>query len=530
MKHYLVLLLCITLFAGCDTTIIKGAAELNIVPKPQEILTIGDKIIADRKFELKSDDSKLQETVAYFEPFIADWNSKISASRTMPIKLKLASEGNESDGYNLRISRKEIVITGISVAGCFYGIQSLRQLIVEENGELVINEGEINDYPNFAWRSYMLDEARYFFGKEFVKKQIDELAALKMNKFHWHLTDDAGWRIEIKKYPRLTEVASIRNNTQVGGYDSDKLSGESHHGFYTQEDIKEIVAYAQQRNIQVIPEIEMPGHASAAISAYPWLGIIGELKEVPYRFGKLEDSYNVANREVVQFLKDVLDEVCALFPSEVIHIGGDEVLFGTWSKSKEMQAYMKKHKLNSPADAQIKFTNEISNYLESKGKRMMGWNEILGKNVHNFDNTEDYKDVATELSKKSVIHFWRGEVEMITDAARKGYQIVNSLHTHTYLDYEYETTPLQKVYSFSLIPEGLEKQYEKNIIGVGTQMWNEWNPSYKEVEYKTFPRIAAVAEVAWSGAGDYDSFLSRLKIYSSNWTKRGVNFPIEEMK
>ncbi len=533
MRNVLLLALSAIVLAACSSGVTKGEADICVVPRVQQIVSKGNKIVPNYKFEIKSNNPQLDETVAYLKPIVEEWNTLIEGSRFFKntITLKIATLPDTNDeAYHLTVNKEGIEITANTATGCFYGIQTLKQLVKEEDKQLVINEAEIVDVPNFAWRSYHLDESRYFFGKEFVKKQIDELVALKMNKFHWHLTDDAGWRIEIKKYPKLTEVGGFRNNTQVGGYKSDELSGEPHGGFYTQEEIKEIIEYARLRHVQVIPEIEMPGHASAAIAAYPWLGIIGELTEVPYRFGKLEDSYNIADPKVVAFLKEVLDEVCALFPSEVIHIGGDEVLFGTWSKSKQMQAYMKENGLNGPADAQIKFTNDISNYLESKGKRMMGWNEILGKNVHNFENVEDYDGVETELSKKAIIHFWRGDIEMITEAARNGYQIVNSLHTHTYLDYKYKETPLKKMYHFALIPEGLEKQYEKNIIGVGVQMWNEWNPTYKEVEYKTFPRIAAIAEIAWSGAGDYDDFLRRLKIYSENWEKRGVNFPAEEIK
>ncbi|MFV0506070.1 MAG: beta-N-acetylhexosaminidase [Bacteroidales bacterium] len=531
MKNLILSALSIIMLLSCTTE--KKPAVINIIPRPQEILSVGNQYEVKNQLEVSAHATELDETARYLGTLVADWNKLISTSsnKKIPIIIEITKHANSSpEAYSVKVEKKQITISGNSSAGCFHGIQTLKQLLKESDGKLYLNESEIHDFPNFAWRSYLLDEARHFFGKEFVKKQIDELAAMKMNKFHWHLTDDAGWRIEIKKYPKLTAIGGFRNDTEIETWGSGKLAGKPHGGFYTQEEIKEVIAYAKARHIQVVPEIEMPGHASAAIAAYPWLGIIGELTEVPYHFGKLEDSYNIANPKVVQFLKDVLDEVCELFPSDVIHIGGDEVLFGTWSKSKEMQAYMKKNKLNSPADAQIKFTNDISNYLEKKGKRMMGWNEIMGQNVHGFENTEDYKNVETALSKKTIVHFWRGEVALITEAAQNGYQIVNSLHTHTYLDYKYKTSPLKKIYSFNPIPKGLDAKYEKNIIGVGAQMWNEWNATYQEVEYKTFPRIVAIAEVAWSGAGEYQDFVNRLKIYSENWTKTGVNFPTEEIK
>lgn len=523
--------LAIALFVGgCAEP---ATTEVNLVPKPQQTEGSQKQLYVERGFKIEAD-KNMEETADYLASLVTEWNASLLKSEgktDWTISLVQGKVAHESpEAYELTINKRKIEIKGNTTAGCFYGIQTLKQLLKKEEGKWMLPQVKITDYPNFRWRSYMLDEARHFFGKEFVLKLLDELAALKINKFHWHLTDDAGWRIEIKKYPKLTEVGAFRKDTEIETWKSGKLSGKPHGGFYTQDEIREVIAYAQERNIQIIPEIEMPGHASAAIAAYPWLGIIGELKEVPYHFGKLEDSYNISNPRVIEFLHEVLDEVCALFPSEVIHIGGDEVLFGTWSASKEMQAYMKKNALNSPADAQIRFTNDISNYLESKGKRMMGWNEIMGGNIHGFKNVEDYQDVATVLSKKTLVHFWRGEVKLITEAAQKGYQIVNSLHTDTYLDYSYEGLPLKKMYEFSPIPQGLEKQYEKNIIGVGTQMWTEWQPTYKGVERQTFPRVSAIAEVAWSGAGEYSDFVRRLKVYSENWKAKGLNVPFEEIK
>ncbi len=508
-------------------------ADLNLVPIPQVLVEKGGVLTVETGFRHKSN-SKAQATSDYLNSLLEEWNGTLTSNKkgkTVPILLKLGkvADGNP-EAYKLTVGKSKIEIKGNTSKGYFYGIQTLKQLIKTDNGKITIPQVEIVDYPNFSWRSYMLDESRHFFGKEFVKKLLDELAALKINTFHWHLTDDAGWRIEIKKYPKLTEVGAFRKDTQVGGWKSDKLRGEPHGGFYTQEEIKDIIEYALVRNIQIIPEIEMPGHASASITAYPWLGLLGEFTEVPVKFGKKKDSYNISDPKVIQFLHDVLDEVCELFPSDVIHIGGDEVILSTWSEVKEMQDYMKENNLNSPADAQIKFTNDISNYLVSKGKRMMGWNEIMGKNIHKFDNTQDYKDVKTSLSKETIIHFWRGDVESISEAAKDGYQIVNSFHKYTYLDYKYGNISLKKMYGFSIIPEGLDKQYEKNIIGVGTQMWTEWQPTYKNVEHQTFPRIAAIAELTWSGAGEYDNFVKRLKEYSRNWTKNGINFPAEEIK
>ncbi len=304
----------------------------------------------------------------------------------------------EEEAYELNVTKNGIVLTASSSTGWFYGVQSLIQLLPgtsdpsESSSSLEIQEIHIKDSPRFKWRAFMLDEARYFKGMDQVKMLLDEMALLKMNVFHWHLVDDQGWRIEIKKYPLLTEIGSKRKSPQVGPlmWDSPIQSAEPHEGFYTQEEIKELVRYAEERHITIVPEIEMPGHSSAAIASYPWLGTAKREIEVPIRFGGVGiDVYDVSDPKVYQFLTDVLDEVMALFPSDVIHIGGDEVKYTQWKESETVQAYMKEKGLASPADLQVYFTNQISQYLQSKGRRMMGWNEIMGHNLHEYQNDTD---------------------------------------------------------------------------------------------------------------------------------------------
>ncbi len=235
-----------------------------------------------------------------------------------------------------------------------------------------------------------------------------------MNTLHWHLIDDAGWRVEIKKYPLLTEVGAFRADTEIETWKSGKTSGEPHGGFYTQEQIKDIVAYAKARNINVVPEFEMPGHSSAAIAAYTWLGTAGVDIDVPVTFGRLYDNYDVTKPEVITFIKDVLTELFELFPSEVIHIGGDEVGYEVWEKSASVQKYMKEHNINTPADLQIDFTNKISQYIGENGRRMMGWNEILGKNIHtDFAEKKGDQEAETELAKNVIVHFWKGRFGII---------------------------------------------------------------------------------------------------------------------
>jgi hexosaminidase len=352
------------------------------------------------------------------------------------------------------------------------------------------------------------------------------MALHKMNVFHWHLTDDQGWRIEIKKYPNLTEVGSKRADTQIGGWDSDQFSGQSHEGFYTQDQIREIVQYATERHIIIVPEIEMPGHASAAIASYPWLGASGKKIEVSVRFGKHYDIFNVADPQVEQFLTDILLEIMDLFPSKVIHIGGDEVKYNQWKESKQIQIYMKEEGLKTPADLQIHFTNKISNFIESQGRRMMGWNEILGGHVlHAYQSDEDTK-VSEKLAQNAIIHFWKGDLQLAEEAVLSGYDIVNSYHKFTYLDYTYKDIPLQKAYNFDPIPEGLDSTLHIKVLGLGCQMWGEWIPTVERMEYQVYPRLSAYAEVGWTDKDmkDFDDFMFRLETMKNRWENLGIQF------
>ena len=500
----------------------------TIIPKPNEISFEKGNFILNSKTSIYStaETAKVALMIQKFFNTTNGLNLKIKNSTKIKknsIHLKLDTQ-LKKEAYTLTVSKNRIEITGGTTAGLFYGFQSIRQLITNSNNIPLV---KISDAPRFHWRAYMLDEARYFHGEKFVKQLLDQMALLKMNVFHWHLTDDAGWRIEIKKYPKLTEIGSKRKDTEIGTWKSGKTSGKPHSGFYTQKQIKNIVAYAAERNITIVPEFEMPGHSSAAIAAYPWLGTSGNKIEVPVKFGRHYDNYDITKPEVIQFVKDVLVEIFELFPSEVIHIGGDEVGYKVWEDSEHVQNYMKEKGLNTPADLQIYFTNTISKFIEKNGRRMMGWNEIMGKNIHKgFEEKKDDKEAETSLAKNVVIHFWKGNLDLATEAAEKGYGIVNSLHSNTYLDYGYKSISLKKAYSFNPIPKGLDAKYHKNIYGLGCQMWSEWTPTYKEIEYQTFPRIAAFAEVGWTNTSskDYESFKLALKKLQQHWDLLKINY------
>ncbi|WP_439130978.1 beta-N-acetylhexosaminidase [Polaribacter sp.] len=515
--------------------------EIRIIPRPQQISIGNSSLKISKETQIVFDNTN--ETIAkslqnYFKESYGlslkttDYQNLQKNFITFQIDENLTDEA-----YELTVENNKIIICAQNNTGWFYGVQTLQQLCdynsyySKYEKYIKVKDVKIVDAPRFKWRAFMLDEARYFKGIKQVKMLLDEMAFLKMNVFHWHLVDDQGWRIEIKKYPKLTQIGAKRKSTQVGPlqWESPIQSGEPHQGFYTQEQIKEIVAYAKERQITVVPEIEMPGHSTAAIASYTWLGTSKNKIEVPIKFGVGKDVYDVTNQRVLQFLKDVLDEVMVLFPSKVIHIGGDEVKYNHWKNSATVQKYMKAHNLETPADLQVYFTNNISKYLQSKGRRMMGWNEIMGHNLHHYQDKKDTK-TTQKLAKESIIHFWKGDVELVTTAASNGYEIVNSLHTFTYLDYPYKNLPLSKAYAFNPVPEKLAKPYHDKVIGLGCQMWGEWIPTNGEMHYKVFPRIAAYAEVGWTKIEhkNFNAFNAALKNLQKRWASKEIYFAPNE--
>ena len=506
--------------------IISVSKAIELIPYPSSVKAVGKgfafktKNIIHYSSELKSEARILRNLLS--NDFSISSRLK-KGNGDKGIVLNIDNEAREElgeEGYTLKSNENTIEIKAATHAGIFYGIQTLKQLItVSSNGEHSVAGLEIIDQPRFSWRAFMLDEARYFKGEQAVKDILDEMARLKLNTFHWHLTDDAGWRIEIKKYPLLSKVGSKRDSSQVGvwpsGWASKEYDGKVHEGYYTQKQIKEIIKYAKERHITIIPEIEMPGHSSAAIAAYPWLGVKDSVINVPSTFGVRYDVFNVADQRVRDFLKDVLVEVMDLFPSKVIHIGGDEVRHDHWKESEKVNSFMKENQIASYAELQVWFTNEISRFVESRGKRMMGWNEIMGSHLHDYISSEDVL-IKKPLAKNTIVHFWKGDINLINDAVEKGHQIVNSYHEYTYLDYDLNKIPLSKSYSFDPIPNDLAPAYHHQILGLGTQMWGEWIPTVDSMNKLIYPRLAAYAEVGWTEVynKNYERFLKGVdKIY-----------------
>lgn len=479
----------------------KTVEPLRLIPQPAEVslqagtFRLPTALSISFSKELAQEAALLNEYLHEFKITSELRNDKPTATILLQLSNKTLPEHRE--GYVLRINNRNIEIQSSSSSGIFYGIQTLRQLIAKYPNH-TLPQLSITDYPVFAWRALMLDEARYFKGKEVVYRLLDQMSYLKMNTFHWHLTDDQGWRIEIKQFPKLTEIGSLRKTSEIDHFESNQFDGKPHGGFYTQQEIKEILEYARKRHINVVPEIEMPGHASAAIAAYPWLGTTNTPIEVPGKFGVHYNTYDIANPKVLDALKGILTEVIALFPSPVIHIGGDEVKYDHWKASPTVQAHMKEHQLQTPAELQVHFTNDMSNWLLSKGKRMMGWNEITGMKLHEYQSSTDTSVQNTQLANNTIVHFWKGDLSLIKQTLEKGYDIVNAYHEYTYFDYDYEKIPLEKAYHFNPVPEGLTSEQRNHVLGVSCQIWGEFTPTVESMNRLLFPRIAANAEVGWS--------------------------------
>ena len=520
-------------------------AQEQIIPKPAEItlqkgspamLTrnsaivpdVRDKAFLNRAMQLQQ---ILSEGTELPLPLKTPQDAPKNAANIIIKKdSSLASKGEEA--YSIQSSPRGIILSAADPKGIFYATQSLVQMMPvifhDRNADKSSVQWNISrtpfgivDYPRFSWRALMIDEARHFFGEKAIKQIIDQMALLKMNILHWHLTDDAGWRIEIKKYPRLTSVGSKRRETETGTWNSGKSDGTPHEGFYTQKQIRDIVQYAARRNITIVPEIEMPGHASAAAVAYPFLSLKTPA-EVPTTF-IVNTAFDPTSEKTYAFLSDVLDEVVSMFPGKIIHIGGDEVRYDKqWKGVPEIEAFMKKNKLKSLSDVQMHFTNRMSGIIASKGRRMMGWNEIYGHDV----NGDGGGKASSKLNTNAVIHFWKGNTDLAKNAIKDGHEIVNSLHSSTYLDYSYGRISLQKAYGFEPISPGLEEEYHSRVKGLGTQVWTEWIANPERLHYQAFPRTCAFAEVGWtpSGKKDFRDFKKRLKEYSRRMDLMGVKY------
>jgi hexosaminidase len=433
------------------------------------------------------------------------------------------------EGYQLSVSRNNVLIKAPTAAGLFYGMQTIFQLLPEQIEGSALSTGirwqipcvEITDNPRFSWRGMHLDVGRHFVPVEFIKKYLDNMAMHKLNTFHWHLTEDQGWRIEIKKYPKLSEVGAWRKETLIGHVKDKphKFDGKPHGGFYTQEEAREIVKYAKERFITVVPEIEMPGHAKAAIASYPELGVTGKPVEVATYWGIFPDIFNV-EESTFSFLEDVLTEVMDIFPSEYIHIGGDEAIKDQWKASDKIQQRIRELGLKDEHELQSYFIRRIEKFINSKGRKIIGWDEIL----------------EGGLAPNATVMSWQSEEGGII-AARSNHDVImtpiQSLYFWWYQG-DKQTEPLaaggfislEKVYRYDPVPSGLTEQQSKHILGAQGCAWAEYMESPAKVEYMVFPRISALAEIVWSPkeGKDWNYFKSRMTKQFKRYDQRGINY------
>ena len=513
------LIMCLLSFSPARA-LAGNPASYEVVPLPQSIvMQKGEPFVLDDQVFILYGES-LQREAEFLQQYLKEatcQNLQLAQKRAKKkryIELTVSPNVKEAEGYTLTVSQKGVTIQGGSAAGVFYGIQTLRKAVKEGP---IMPAAIITDAPRFAWRGMHLDCSRHFFSTDFVKKFIDLLALHNMNRFHWHLTDDQGWRIEIKKWPKLISVGSQRTGTIIGT-NSDIDDGIPYGGYYSQEEAREIVAYAAARHITVIPEIDMPGHMLAALASYPELGCTGGPYQVGHYWGVYKDVLCVSNERVYQFVEDVLTEIMDIFPSEVIHIGGDETPTDKWLQCPKCQALnatfgkpTAQSEEFSPLTSQLSplqahFTKRVFDFLTAHHRRALGWDEILEGSPQD-----------------AMIMSWRG-TEPGAKAAETGHDVVMTPTTFCYFDYQqvedtqFEPSrcggfiPIEKVYALDPAPDSLSVTAREHILGAQANLWTEYMTNEAMVEYQALPRMSALSEVQWTQPErkDYEAFKERL--------------------
>ena len=472
--------------------------QRGVIPLPVKTVFQKSDLVIGSIFTVLVKDDTTKETVHQFNDFLsAYYGFKLGFTtdeRETKGKILIRKIYNKTKGYyELKVENENIYIKGDN-EGVFYAFQTLKQLIKPHGKQFVsVPYCTIEDYPRFAWRGMHLDVSRHFVTIDSIKQYIDYLALYKMNRFHWHLTDDQGWRIEIKKYPKLTEVGGYRKGTLIGSYQTYPHTYDTirYGGYYTQEEVKEVVDYAKKRFITIVPEIEMPGHSMAALSAYPEFSCRGDKLDVSKTWGVFDDVF-CAKDSTILFLTDILNEVMGLFPGDYIHVGGDECPKTRWKECNTCQDIMSREGLKDENELQSYFIKRIEKVIEAKGKKLIGWDEIL----------------EGGLAPNAAVMSWRG-TEGGIEAAKQKHYVVMTPGSHCYFDH-YQGSPIseplaiggyttvEKVYSYEPIPEELNSDEQKYILGAQANVWTEYIPTFKKVEYMVFPRICALSEVLWS--------------------------------
>jgi hexosaminidase len=503
-------------------------AQVNIIPQPAELKMpeSAGKFVITAKTPIILMGSGLENSARFLNEYLKQFYGFTlpvtkKAGTAAGIRLNFDRLDHPIPGaYNMEINAKGVYIGGDNETGTFYGVQTLLQLLpVEKATSLPVSHLTIKDYPRFQYRGLHLDVGRHFFPPAFVKRYIDYIALHKMNYFHWHLTEDQGWRIEIKKYPNLTKTGAWRNGTIIGRYPGTGNDSIRYGGFYTQKEVKDIVDYAAKRYVTIIPEIEMPGHSSAALTAYPWLGCTGGPYQVQQTWGVFNDVFCAGNDSVFTFLQNVLDEVIPLFPAKYVHIGGDECPKESWKKCPKCQKRMADHNLKDEHELQSYFVQRMEKYINSKGKTLIGWDEIL----------------EGGLAPNAVVMSWRGEKGGI-EAAKQNHDVIMTPGDFVYLDHSQLQkedsvtiggyTPVKETYSYEPVPKELSAAESKHILGAQGNVWTEYMGNTQKVEYMIFPRVSALSEVLWSPSEkrNWSDFETRLQQQCKRYTLWGTNY------
>ena len=518
-------LFAVVLFTACrPAATVKG--NLDVIPQPQEIVLARDTtpFIIDRSTTIvyPATNEKMHRTADFLATFIKEMTGtevRVSDKEksSNAIILAVDSTMGHPEGYKLQITPEKVLLTGGSEAGVFYGIQTIHKALpILKDGKVAaaLPAGTVTDFPRFRYRGFMIDVGRHFFPVSYLKQMIDLMALHNINYFHWHLTEDQGWRIEIKKYPKLTEIGSKRDSTIID-WETKKFDGKPHSGFYTQDEAREIVRYAADRFITVVPEIDLPGHTTAALASYPELGCTGGPYKVLGSFGVFSDVLCAGNDQTLQFTKDVLDEIMDIFPSEYIHIGGDECPKSRWEKCPKCQAKIKElgikalPKHSKENQLQTYFMSELEKEINAHGRRMLGWDEVL----------------EGGLTPNSTIMSWRG-IQGGIEAARQHHDVIMTPIQRLYFSnprinkmtgFEW----MNRVYNFEPVPAELTDAEKKFVIGTQGCIWTEWTADSTKMEWQILPRMAALSEIQWTlpEHKNFERFMERLpemlKIYSS---------------
>lgn len=530
--------LCIAIFCLYSATECASAAtQVSIIPRPAAMEVKSGSFGISPRTKIIADAASMpigNYLAALLEPSTgmklavepAKGNSG-AGGNTIVLIVDPSQTSLGDEGYKLSVTPQGVTITGAAPAGLFHGVQTLRQLLPKEIESKTLVSGvgwsapciEITDVPRFRWRGLMLDPARYYLPKEFIIKFIDYMSLYKLNILHLHLTDDQGWRLEIKKYPELTKIGAWRDKS--GSQDVFwHPTGEAHGGFYTQDDMRAIIAFAASRYVTIVPEIEMPGHSQAALASIPGLACTDKKLKVSTHWGVHSDIYCAGNEKVFGFIEDVLTEVIALFPGEYLHIGGDEAPKTMWKQCKKCQARITENSLKNENELQSYFIKRIETFVNSKGRKLVGWDEIL----------------QGGLPPRATVMSWQG-IDGGIAAARQGHDAVMTPMTDLYFDYaqaksgeppSFAGAPvtLCHVYNYEPVPKALTPEQGKHIIGAQGSVWQEYISDGNYAEYMTYPRAAALAEIVWSPKElrDWKDFMSRLPALDDRMSVMGINY------